>query len=66
MSIERTDDDGRWESDDGGRTWALVEPSQAWLDAVNAIPDPPDPGPSVEEQLAEVTAALNALAGGGD
>lgn len=66
MSIERTDDDGRWVSDDDGRTWALVEPSQAWLDERDALPPEPEPGPSIEDQLAAVTAALNALAGGGE
>lgn len=54
--LERTDPDGRWESVDEGRSWRLVEPSQAWLDAraVDAANVPPDP---IAGLLAELPAA---------
>ena len=32
MILQTTDADGVWESTDGGSTWALVEPSQAFRD----------------------------------
>lgn len=67
--IGRTDDDGRWESHDDGRTWLLVEPSQEWLDARANDPEPePDPIEALQAQLAERQATIDALlaALGGD
>jgi hypothetical protein len=58
--IERTDTDGRWESPDDGRTWLLVDPSQAWLDARAAEPDP-EPAPTPEERIAQLEAIIAAL-----
>lgn len=57
--MERTDDDGRWESHDDGTTWLLVEPSQALLDARAAEPEPPAPPPSAEERIAALEAQLS-------
>jgi len=51
--IERTDIDGRWESPDNGTTWLLVAPSQTWLDARAADPDP-EPIPSTLDLLAQM------------
>ena len=56
----RTDNDGTWTSPDGGRTWLLTEPSQAWLDARAADPDPA-PEPTAEERIAELEAIIAAL-----
>lgn len=36
----RTDTDGTWTSDDDGVTWMLTDPSQAWLAARAAEPEP--------------------------
>lgn len=58
--IERTDSNGRWESNDDGRSWALVEPSQAWLDERAAAVDP-EPIPTAEERIAELEAVIAAL-----
>ena len=54
-----TNEDGTWETPDGGKTWLLVTPSQAFIDAQAATPDlieTPDP-------LTEVQALLDALLG---
>jgi len=52
--MERTDDSGRWVSDDGV-SWSLVEPSQDW-DKGGPDPDP-DPAPA---PAPDVVAALEA------
>ena len=39
--MERTDEDGRWITDDGGVTWMLVDPSPAFI--ASQTPDPPFP-----------------------
>ena len=62
-------DDGSWETPDGGTTWLLVEPSQAWLDqraadAANQPEPAPDPVEALTAQVAILTAALTALLGG--
>ena len=57
MSTEqttRTDADGTWHSTDGGQSWLLTEPSQAWRDARSGD-DPLEPNP-----LAEIAATLPA------
>lgn len=51
--IERTDDDGRWESVDG-LAWVLVEPSQAYLDRREQMPPDPAPPPDPLEVLAAI------------
>lgn len=66
--MERNDNHGRWTSEDGV-TWLLVEPSQEWLDARAADaanqPEPePEPVEVLQAQVAELTAALEALLGG--
>ena len=63
--MTRTDTDGTWTSPDGGRTWLLTEPSQAWLDARANAPEP-EPERSTEDRIAELEAALAALLGGND
>lgn len=54
--MERTDNDGTWTSPDEGATWLLTAPSQAWLDARDADPDP-GPVPTVEERIATAVAS---------
>lgn len=50
---EPENDAGVWSTPDGGRTWVLDEPSQAWLDARADLPEP------VEElSVAEIVASL--------
>ena len=45
--MERTDDNGLWESDDG-ITWLLVTPSEAFIAQLAADPQPePQPSPEV-------------------
>jgi hypothetical protein len=58
--MERTDTDGTWTSPDGGTTWLLTSPSQAWLDARAADPNP-EPAPTAEERIAELEAIIAAL-----
>ena len=50
--MTRTDNDGTWESTDDGRSWTLVEPSQAWQDARASVAAPP------ADPLATLVAAL--------
>jgi hypothetical protein len=51
---------GVW--DVAGNTRTLVEPSQAWYDAREPEPAPvPDPVAALQAQVAELTAALEAL-----
>lgn len=54
-----TNDDGTWETNDDGKTWLLVTPSQAFLDAQAAIPDPPEP----VDRVAELESVIDALLG---
>lgn len=48
----RTTADGDWTSTDGGRTWLLTEPSQAWIDARQS--DEPEPEPTALDLLAQM------------
>ena len=50
----------------GVRTTYDAEGNVTGTEELTGLPIPVEPEPTVEEQLAEVTAALNALAGGGD
>lgn len=65
--MTRDDQDGRWESTTGGRTWRLVEPSAAWLAARAAdeadVPDPVDPIETLQAQVDDLTATVEALQG---
>lgn len=46
--MNRTDDDGVWESTDDGVTWLLTAPSEAFITQQAADPDPePQPSPEV-------------------
>lgn len=56
--MQRTDSYGTWDSDDG-IAWVLTTPDAAWLSAQQAVPVEPEPA----DALAELEAALNALAG---
>ena len=58
--MERTDNDGTWNSPDGGTTWLLTAPSQAWLAARAADVDP-EPTPTADERIAELEAIIAAL-----
>ena len=50
----------------GTRTTYDAEGNETGTENLTGLPIPVDPPPTVEEQLAEVTAALEALAGGGE
>lgn len=54
-----TNEDGTWETSDGGKTWLLVEPSQAFLDAQAAISDPGEP----VDRVTELESVIDALLG---
>ena len=58
--MNRTDNDGTWTSPDGGTTWNLVEPSQAWLDARANTPEP-EPVVTAEDRITELEAVIDAL-----
>lgn len=50
----------------GTRTTYDAEGNVTGTEELTGLPIPEEPEPTIEEQLAEVQAALNALAGGGE
>lgn len=49
----------------GTRTTYDAEGNVTGTEELTGLPIPPEPPPTIEDQLADVQAALNALAGGG-